>query len=142
MENLKIVVTTDVHGTIYSNSFSDGSDQNMGLGRLSSYLKDLRKDNEVVLIDNGDVNQGSPLVTYTNKYEEENIMSKAFNLLEYDYINIGNHDFNYGSKFLINYIDKTHAGCITSNVFYREKPIGYSQIIDYNRALAEKYHQK
>src|SRR5699024_12593904 len=103
---------SDVHGSIYSTNFSDGNDENMGLSRLSSYLKDLRKTNDVILIDNGDVNQGSALVTYTNKYEKENIMSKAFNKLSYDYINIGNHYINYCSKFLMYYIDETNVKCI------------------------------
>lgn len=130
MKEFKILVTTDVHGSIYSTNFSDGSDEKMGLCRLSSYLKDLRESNETILIDNGDVNQGSALVTYTNKFETENIMSKAFNILLYDYINIGNHDFNYGSKFLMDYIEKTDAKCITSNVLYDNNPIGYSQILN------------
>lgn len=127
---LKIVITTDIHGTIYSTNFSDGRDEKMGLSRLSTYLKETRKSNRLVLIDNGDVNQGSALVTYTNKYEEDNIMSKAFNALAYDYINIGNHDFNYGSDFLMNYIKETNGKCITSNVLYDNKPIGYSQILN------------
>src|SRR5699024_3677778 len=128
-KEFKIVVTTDVHGSIYSTNFSDGNDENMGLSRLSSYLKDLRKTNDVILIDNGEVNQGSALVTYTNKYEKENIMSKAFNKLSYDYINIGNHDFNYGSKFLMDYINETNGKCITYNILYDNKPIGQSQIL-------------
>lgn len=127
---LKFIITIDVHGTIYSNNFSDGSDEKMGFSRLSSYLKELRQENQVILIDNGDVNQGSPLVTYTNKYEDKNIMSKVFNLLSYDYFNIGNHDFNYGSEFLMNYIEEIKGNCITSNVLYKDVPIGHSQILN------------
>lgn len=130
MEKLKIIITTDIHGTIYSTNFSDGKDKKMGLSRLSTYLQEARRDNKVLIIDNGDVNQGSPLVTYTNKFEKNNIMSKAFNLLSYDYINIGNHDFNYGSKFLMNYIEETNAKCISSNILYKGGPIGKSQVIN------------
>lgn len=82
MKTFKIIATTDLHGSIFPAMFSGKTNEPMGLARLSSYLLEERKRSHILLIDNGDVNQGSALVAYANKYESDNVMSKAFNLLE------------------------------------------------------------
>lgn len=120
----KIIATTDVHGSILSYDFVTSSKAKNGLSRFSNYLKEERKKNKVIYIDNGDINQGTPLVTFSNQNINYNIVSKALNYLKCDYINIGNHDFNYGSDFLYRYIKENDAKCITENVKYKNKLIG------------------
>lgn len=57
-----------------------------------------------VLVDNGDLIQGSPMGDYVAdkglKKGEIHPVYKAMNLLKYDVGNLGNHEFNYGLKFL------------------------------------------
>ena len=60
-----------------------------GLSRFSTFLKEERKKGKVIYVDNGDINQGTPLVTYANANLKENIVAKALNHLHCDYINIG-----------------------------------------------------
>lgn len=129
---LKVIVTTDVHGSILAYDFINSEKSDRGLSRLSTYLKGLRKSNDVIYIDNGDINQGIPLVSYSNYNITHNIVAKALNLLECKYINIGNHDFNYGTDFLMKYIKENRAECLTSNVEYKDEKIGKSRVIEIN----------
>lgn len=121
------IFTTDIHGTIYSHHYLDNSLSLNSLSRISTVLKQYLE-KEVVLIDNGDVLQGSPLTTYNNRYQNHSIMAKAFNHLNYDYFNLGNHDFNYGQTILERYLNEQQATCLTSNVRINNQPIGSSQI--------------
>ena len=34
----------------------------------------------------------------------------------YDYVTLGNHDFNYGMAYLDSYLDALHARCVCQNV--------------------------
>lgn len=122
--SFKIICTTDVHGSLLAHNFVDGSQTNRGLSCFSTYLKEKKDEGEVIFVDNGDINQGTPLVTFANYNCQENIVSLALNLLDCDFINIGNHDFNYGPKFLKKYIDSCEAKCLTVNVSYKDKIIG------------------
>ncbi|MEB3067562.1 bifunctional metallophosphatase/5'-nucleotidase, partial [Parvimonas micra] len=71
---------------------------------------------KVIYVDNGDINQGTPLLTYANANLKENIVDKYLNHLHCDYINIGNHDFKYCSEFLYNYDKENNEKCIKGNV--------------------------
>ncbi len=57
-----------------------------------------------VLVDNGDVIQGSPLGDYMAakglKEGDVHPVYKAMNTLDYVVGNLGNHEFNYGLDFL------------------------------------------
>lgn len=119
--------TTDIHGTIFSHNYKDNSLTQASLSRFSTAIKTYHLD-EIVLIDNGDVLQGSPLTTYNNRYQNTSIMSKAFNALNYNYFNLGNHDFNYGQEILERYLSSNHAKCLTSNIKIHNNPIGSSHI--------------
>ena len=64
MKNLlKIYITTDVHATLQTFSYADHSDQGQGLSRYASALREARKSGDVLALDNGDILQGSPLLT-------------------------------------------------------------------------------
>ncbi|MGN1345006.1 MAG: bifunctional metallophosphatase/5'-nucleotidase, partial [Traorella sp.] len=58
---IKIYATSDVHGTITPYRYSDQKEMKMGMMKLSFFIK---KDSYTLLIDNGDVLQGSPLDAY------------------------------------------------------------------------------
>lgn len=129
--NYKFVATTDVHGNIFSRSFNDGSEVPYGAARLCSYLTELRKNNQVCLIDNGDTNQGTPLLTYLNKTDGAMVMSELWQYLGTGFANIGNHDFNYGPSFLKKFIDSLPCPSICCNTYYHGEPIGQPQIFTF-----------
>src|SRR5690554_2657385 len=130
---LEILVTTDLHGNIFATNYSERNNQTeYGLARISQAIKAFRKNKNTLLLDNGDAIQGTPLLTYAHQHANEvkNPMATAFNLLNYDYINLDNHDFNYGQDILFDYINQTNATLLTSNVTYNGKPLGSTQIIE------------
>ena len=98
---IRILATSDLHGSIYPYSYADGSETAQGMARLSTLIQSLRDDN-TLLIDNGDTLQGTPLTYFHYRYHHDWIcpMTTVMNLMGYDYVNIGNHDFDYGEQAL------------------------------------------
>lgn len=128
-KKLRIYITTDVHGTLQTRSYADFSDKAQGLARYATALKEARKNIEILAIDNGDLLQGSPLMTYFQKQvRTPHLMALAFNLLDIKYFNLGNHDFNYGKSILNTFLNTLNATCVTSNITQDEKAFGSSQI--------------
>ena len=124
MENrIRILATSDVHGCIYPYSYSDRSEADIGLARMKT-LVDLLRDDSTLLLDNGDALQGTPLQTYHfQQYPDEiSPVTAAMRVMEYDYVNIGNHDFDYGEAALRRHLDALNAPCITGNVQANGKP--------------------
>lgn len=125
---IKIYATSDVHGTITPYRYSDQKEANIGLMKLASYIN---KDETTLLIDNGDVLQGSPL-DYVHHLQYENRvhpMAKCFNYLKYDYINLGNHEFNFGKDNVWKYLEDSNATCLTSNLFDGDKCFGQEYVL-------------
>ncbi|MBE6108348.1 MAG: bifunctional metallophosphatase/5'-nucleotidase [Erysipelotrichaceae bacterium] len=137
---IKILATSDVHGYLSPYSYSNRQLCAQGLSRLSGHISSLR-DEHTLLIDNGDSLQGSSLNYYHNLYEKQQMqpMAKALNYLEYDYYNLGNHDFNYGPDMLHRYMKDVDAVCLTGNAYEYGNPLGKEVVIhrfDDNHAIA------
>lgn len=132
---MKIFVTTDIHGNIFPTNYTSRKNiEDYGLSRISTAIKEFRAKQDILLVDNGDAIQGTPLLTYSHQHYEDtnNPISKAFNLLNYDYINFGNHDFNYGPHILKKFMHETNATLLTSNLKIDNQRPGKTQIITRN----------
>ncbi|MBP3816154.1 MAG: 5'-nucleotidase C-terminal domain-containing protein [Firmicutes bacterium] len=123
---IRILSTSDIHGKIYPHSYGDGSPAKVGFARVASKLKELRNDN-TLLIDNGDLLVGSPLmIHHMMNYDPALVpspISKVINKMGYDYINTGNHDYNFGINPLLKHIEATGAVCLTENVSYNGRSL-------------------
>ena len=131
--NLKLFVTTDIHGNVFPTNYSTRDNlEDYGLARISTAIKKMREHDEFLLLDNGDALQGTPFLTYAHQHKDEfeNPMATAYNSLGYDYINLGNHDFNYGPKILEKYLEESNAVLLTSNLTIDGKAPGTTQIIE------------
>lgn len=98
-KTISIVGTSDVHGNILPIDYSTGKESNVGLAKISTYVNNLRKANPyVMLVDSGDIIQGTPLSYYFDKVDttSEYPMMKAMGAMKYDSLTLGNHEFNYG----------------------------------------------
>ncbi|WP_064092902.1 bifunctional metallophosphatase/5'-nucleotidase [Rossellomorea aquimaris] len=98
-----ILETSDIHGHIYPYAYGDLKNAPIGLGRIATYVKRMRKRcDHLLLIDNGDLFQGTPLFTYyiKNAFHKRNPYIEILNTLHYDGAVIGNHEFNYGMDVL------------------------------------------
>jgi len=114
---IQILHTSDIHGYIFPTSYTTKQPENLGLGKLSTLINNLRNDN-TLLIDTGDTIQGSPFTYYHSKEHgvEVNPIAKIFNKMNYDYVSIGNHEFNYGKDYLLNYLSNLDATILNSNI--------------------------
>lgn len=127
---IRLLVTSDVHGYIYPYSYADGKSQNYGFAKVKGTMDALKDENTLVL-DNGDVLEGSPLAFYHFHKNSDEIspMSKAMNEVGYDFVNVGNHDFNYGEECLLKHLGYLHGKCITANWLYNGKTYGNEYVI-------------
>jgi 2',3'-cyclic-nucleotide 2'-phosphodiesterase / 3'-nucleotidase len=85
--------------------YKDTPTEKFGLVRTASLINAARGEvKNSVLVDNGDVIQGSPLGDYMAakgiKKGEIHPVYKAMNTLDYTVGNLGNHEFNYGLTYL------------------------------------------
>jgi 2',3'-cyclic-nucleotide 2'-phosphodiesterase/3'-nucleotidase len=99
---IKLIETSDVHGAIMPYDLVNDTSTNTSLAQVHSYAEMERYLNgqQVVLLDNGDILQGDPLVYYYN-YEDSssiNIYARAMNFMKYDAGTVGNHDVETGHK--------------------------------------------
>ncbi|BBM65792.1 3'-nucleotidase [Vibrio alfacsensis] len=120
---LRIIETTDIHTNVMDyDYYKDQPSKQIGLSRAATLVKQAREEVEnSVLVDNGDLIQGSPMGDYMAakgiKAGETHPVYKAMNQLGYDVGNIGNHEFNYGLDFLKKSIDGANFPYISANVF-------------------------
>lgn len=129
-ERIRILATSDVHGTIFPYSYADGMKKPHGFARLNAVISLLRDEN-TLLLDNGDTLQGSALsfYHYLKKPTEISPVTTVMREMKYDYLNVGNHDFNYGTEALMMHLQNVGAPCITANWLFHGKPFGPNYVI-------------
>ncbi len=130
MERIRLIATSDIHGEVFPWGYADGRRRNSGLARIKTLVRAM-KDNHTIVIDNGDTLQGSPLsfYHYARHHDDVSPVTKAMADIGYDYMNLGNHDFDYGPDALFRHIENCHAVCLTANVLYQGSPIGPRYVI-------------
>ena len=114
MKNLKLYFTSDLHGYVYPTDYMDKSEKNIGILNI---INQFQKDGNTLIIDAGDTIQGSPFTNYLSNSEfDVHPIATIFNEGGYDYITLGNHDFNYGYDYLKSYLTNLNAKCLCANV--------------------------
>ncbi|NQT57749.1 MAG: bifunctional metallophosphatase/5'-nucleotidase [Bacteroidetes bacterium] len=96
---LQIIETTDLHGSLFPYDFINDREASTSLAQVYTYVEQERaKDQEVILLDNGDMLQGQPIVYYYNfeKTDSEHIQASVMNAMGYDAASVGNHDIEAG----------------------------------------------
>ncbi|HDR7643374.1 bifunctional 2',3'-cyclic-nucleotide 2'-phosphodiesterase/3'-nucleotidase [Bacillus mycoides] len=129
--NLRILETSDIHVNLMNyDYYQTKTDNKVGLVQTATLVNKAREEaKNSVLFDDGDALQGTPLGDYVaNKIkdqEKENSVDpnyvhplyRVMNLMKYDVISLGNHEFNYGLDYLKSVIKKTKFPVINSNVY-------------------------
>ncbi|RCW64269.1 bifunctional metallophosphatase/5'-nucleotidase [Saliterribacillus persicus] len=117
-KSFSICVTSDVHGYVTSGNYRDSKEENHGLAKVASIIKTLRQTNEMILLDNGDFIQGSPLTYHhaTFNKTKANPLIKAANALNYHALTLGNHEFNYGLDYLKNLKSQSDFPWLAANI--------------------------
>lgn len=131
---LRVLATTDMHMHVLPyNYLADRPSNRVGLARVGALIAAHRRDHpNVLLLDNGDFLQGTALGDYVAAAQSQKTQSRhaagthpavaAMNLLRYDAITLGNHDFNYGLSFLRRALSRATFPVTVANARMRHGP--------------------
>ncbi len=105
---LTIAHTNDTHARV-----KEGKYDGMGFAKIATKVAELRAENpNFLLLDAGDTFHGT---SFANLSEGETI-AKIINMIGYDALAAGNHDFNYGYERLLELNEMTEAPILAANV--------------------------
>ncbi|WP_396653848.1 bifunctional 2',3'-cyclic-nucleotide 2'-phosphodiesterase/3'-nucleotidase [Metabacillus litoralis] len=121
---LRIMETTDIHTNLFNfDYYKNAEAPKLGLAKTATLVKEARKEvDNSVLVDNGDLIQGTPLGTYKAKIDpledgEVHPAIEAMNMMDYDMVTLGNHEFNYGLDYLDEVYDDAEFPFVNANVY-------------------------
>ena len=108
---LTILHTNDTHSHIFP--VNNGKYKGFGgMAQRAQLIKDIRKDNRnVLLLDAGDIFQGTPYFNFFGGEVEYKLMS----MMKYDAVTLGNHDFDNGIEGLNKQLKHASFDFINSN---------------------------
>lgn len=117
---IRVLQTSDVHGSFFPYDFIDCKPADGSMARVSSYVKELRKEygNKLLLLDNGDILQGQPTCYYCNyiKPSMPNVAASVINYMGYDAQTVGNHDIETGHAVYDKWIREVKCPMLGANV--------------------------
>ncbi|MEX0304246.1 MAG: 5'-nucleotidase C-terminal domain-containing protein [Leisingera sp.] len=123
---LRVLATTDLHCNLLSyDYYADRPDPAIGLSRVASLIARERQKAALegaacILVDNGDGIQGSPLGDIAPETKGVHPLARAFQVLEYDAVGLGNHDFDFGLQALAGVLKDVPCPVLCSNLTGRQ----------------------
>ncbi|MBL1228237.1 bifunctional metallophosphatase/5'-nucleotidase [Enterococcus sp. BWB1-3] len=111
--------TSDMHGYVYPTDYISKQDLAIGAAKVAAKMKELREQAEgpVIMIENGDFIQGSPLSYYVaKKRSSASELTSVINHMGYDVQLLGNHEFNYGKAYLKKTLSSYTAPILAANI--------------------------
>ena len=117
LRKITILHTNDVHSHIDTFGPEDGRNANKGgVARRATLIEAIRNENpNTLLLDAGDIFQGTPYFNYYGGELEFKLMSK----LKYDAATIGNHDFDNGIDGLYAQLPHAEFEFVTANYDFK-----------------------
>ena len=118
---LTILHTNDMHSRI--EPFPEGTGQWAGMGgmaRRAALIQDIRsKEANVLLLDSGDIFQGTPYFNFFGGELEYKLMSQ----MAYDASTLGNHDFDNGLEGLLRQLPNAAFPFLIANYDFSKTPL-------------------
>lgn len=108
-ETVKITIihTNDTHARL------EGTQTELGFAKIATLIKEAKAANpNTLVLDAGDTLHGMPIV---NISKGENAI-KALEVAGYDYMTLGNHDFNYGQERLLELKGMSKVEMLSANI--------------------------
>lgn len=117
IKKITILHTNDVHSHIDPFPADDPRNANMGgVSRRAALIESIRKENpNVLLLDAGDVFQGTP---YFNYYGGE-LELKLMSMMQYDLATLGNHDFDNGIEGFYSQLPHANFDFVSANYDFK-----------------------
>ncbi|CYV26204.1 bifunctional 2',3'-cyclic-nucleotide 2'-phosphodiesterase/3'-nucleotidase [Streptococcus suis] len=121
--DVRILATTDLHTNLVNyDYYQDKPVETLGLAKTAVLIEEAKAENSnIVLVDNGDTIQGTPLGNYKSIIDpieegEQHPMYAALDTLGFDAGTLGNHEFNYGLDYLRKVIATAGMPLLNANV--------------------------
>jgi 2',3'-cyclic-nucleotide 2'-phosphodiesterase/3'-nucleotidase len=115
-----VLQTSDVHGHVLPWDYFREEPSDVGLARAASFVAATRAEHpHVILVDNGDTIQGTPLTYYFARRDvsRPNPMMAVMNSMGYDAMTVGNHEYNYGLEVLLRCRDEAEFPFLSANTY-------------------------
>ena len=97
-----VLSTTDMHGRVWDKNVLNDTNTSNSMLNVATAVKEIRQSyDNVILLDNGDTYQGTPVSSYQLSLQKQgltelpNPMALALKEIDFDAATIGNHEFNY-----------------------------------------------
>src|SRR5699024_4456658 len=116
---LKLLFTSDVHGNVLPLNYGTNEHAELGLAKYATIVQQTRKKHEhLLVIDNGDLIQGTPLMAHYAKMHpnKKNHMIEIMNQLHLDAFIHGNHEFNFGKDIVLSALNATEIPWLIDNI--------------------------
>lgn len=125
----------DFHGAI----LEDPSYGEPGLSKVGSYLKEKKRANpeHTVLLSSGDMWQG----TYEAYHSKGEVITEAMNDIGFDAMAIGNHEFDWGTQYIMENAQKANFPFLGANIM-KFPEIGEKSEVGAEYAILQKGHLK
>ncbi|MBY6037440.1 bifunctional metallophosphatase/5'-nucleotidase [Fictibacillus nanhaiensis] len=122
-QSLHIFVTSDIHGNVLPITYGNNQKADLGLAKAAALITEKREEHKnCIVIDNGDLIQGTPLTYHYARIGEEsmNPMVLLLNELKFDAAVIGNHEFNYGLPLLQKTVSESQFPWLSANIIWEK----------------------
>lgn len=121
-KTLKMYYTSDTHSYLFPTDYINKEEKNMG---VLSCISEFKKDGNTLILDGGDTVQGSAFAKYMwSNTNEGSLVAEVFNGAPYDYVTLGNHDFNYDYSGMARFLNELKAQCVVANVVDHTNELG------------------
>jgi 2',3'-cyclic-nucleotide 2'-phosphodiesterase/3'-nucleotidase len=131
--DLTVLGTSDTHGSVYNwdyyrdAEYADGAGNHVGLAKVATLVNRIRaqrRGRATLVLDAGDTIEGTPLASQYAVREPitstgaEHPMARAMNLIGYDAVTLGNHEFDYGLPLLDRWIRQLGFPALAANAVH------------------------
>ena len=118
--HVRIITTADVHATIFPYDFIENEQIGRSLAHIKTLVDKERAESEkhIILLDNGDILQGQPTGYYYNRIatNQDHLIARAMNYMEYDAATVGNHDIEAGPEVYKNMPKELNFPWLAANI--------------------------
>lgn len=118
-QTIHVMYTTDIHGAFFPYDYIVNKESNNSMAHVHSWVESIRDTaDNVILLDAGDILQGTPTVYYYNYADttSPHIAPKVYNYMQYDAICVGNHDIETGHNVYDKVRKQFSAPMLSANI--------------------------